>query len=136
MAILDRMAQDERAAERRALAQRCADLSVQALAPGSTLACLDGAAGEAVDNACEKTVFAGPQATAAAVAYMAARLTLLADGLAFARQRDPDFAAIAFRPAPRDRTRPLRHCRPRAGGARRLHRRALRRLRAAGATPT
>ena len=92
MAILDRMAQDERAAERRALAQRDAELTAQALAPGSALACLDAAAGEAVENACEKTVFAGPQATAAAVAYMAARLTLLADGLAFARRSDPDFA--------------------------------------------
>ena len=46
-----------------------------------------------MENACEKTVFAGPQSTAAAVAYMAARLTLLADGLAFARHGDPDFAA-------------------------------------------
>ncbi len=68
-------------------------LSVQALAPGSTLAGLDGAAGEAVENACEKTVFASPQTTAGAVAYMAARLTLLADGLAFAQMSDPDFAA-------------------------------------------
>ncbi len=92
-AILDRMAQDERAAERRALTQRYAELSAQALAPGSALACLDGAAGEAVENACEKTVFAGPQATAGAVSYMAARLTLLADALAFARKSDPDFAA-------------------------------------------
>ena len=92
MSILDRMAQDERGAERRALAQRSAELTAQALAPGSTLACLDGAAGEAVENACEKTVFGGPQSTAAAVAYMAARLTLLADGLAFARHSDPDFA--------------------------------------------
>lgn len=91
MSILARMAQNEREAERRALAQRGADLTVQALAPGSALACLDAAAGEAVDNACEKKVFAGPQATAAAVAYMAARLTLLADGLAFARRSDPDF---------------------------------------------
>ncbi len=33
------------------------------------------------------------KATAGAVAYMAARLTLLADGLAFARRGDPDFAA-------------------------------------------
>ena len=90
--ILDRMAQNERDAERRALTQRFAELSIQALAPGSTLACLDGAAGEEVENACEKTVFAGPQTTAGAVAYMAARLTLLADGLAFARARDPSFA--------------------------------------------
>src|ERR1700690_2949995 len=77
MALLDRMAEGERAAERRALAQRNAQLTAQALALGSTLACLDGAAGEAVENACEKTVFAGPQTTASAVAYMAARLTLL-----------------------------------------------------------
>lgn len=93
VSILARMAQDERGAERRALAQRSAELTAQALAPGSTLACLDGAAGEAVESACEKTVFAGPQSTAAAVAYMAARLTLLADGLAFARHGDADFPA-------------------------------------------
>ncbi len=93
MAILDRMATSERSATRRALSQRYAELTAQALAPGSTLACLDGAAGEAVEAACEKMVFAGPQHTAAAVSYMAARLTLLADGLAFARHDDPDFAA-------------------------------------------
>jgi len=93
MAILDRMARDEHGAERRALAQRSAELTARALAPGSTLACLDDAAGEAVENACEKTVFAGPQSTAAAVAYVAARLKLLADGLTFARYSDPDYAA-------------------------------------------
>jgi hypothetical protein len=92
VAILSRMAQDERGAERRALAQRSAELAARALAPGSTLACLDGAAGDAVENACEKTVFGTPQSTAAAIAYMAARLTLLSDGLAFARHGDPDFA--------------------------------------------
>jgi len=93
MAILDQMAQGERGAERRALAQRSAELTAQALTPGSPLACLDGNAGETVEAACEKTVFAAPQSIAAASAYMAARLTLLADGLAFARQNDPDFAA-------------------------------------------
>ncbi|MGH6663956.1 MAG: hypothetical protein ACREB2_03490, partial [Pseudolabrys sp.] len=93
MAILDRMTDSDHAAERRALNQRYAELSAQALAPGSSLACLDGAAGDAVETACEKTVFASPHSTAGAVAYMAARLTLLADGLAFARNSDPDFAA-------------------------------------------
>ena len=92
IAIVDRMAEGERFAERRALAQRSAQLTGEAMAPGSTLACLDGAAGETVENACERTVFAGPQSTAAAVAYMEARLTLLSDGLAFARHSDPDFA--------------------------------------------
>jgi len=83
--------QFERGAERRALTQRYAELTVQALAPGSTLACLDGALGETVENACEKTVFASPQNTASAVAYTAARLTLLADAAAFSRRKDPDF---------------------------------------------
>ncbi len=93
MALLDRMAETDRATERRALMQRYAQLTAQALAPSSTLACLDGVAGDAVETACEKTVFGGPQNTAAAVAYMAARLTLLGDGVAFARQGDLDFAA-------------------------------------------
>ncbi|HEY1472536.1 MAG TPA: hypothetical protein VGF53_00470 [Pseudolabrys sp.] len=93
MSVLNRMAQDERGAERRALAQRGAELTVRAVAPGSTLACLDGAAGETVENACEKAVFGAPENTAAAVAYVAARLTLLSEGLAFARRSDRDFAA-------------------------------------------
>lgn len=89
--ILDRMAKDERAAERRALSQRYTDLAAAALATGSPLACLDGGAGEVVEAACEKAVFAGPQATASAVTYTAARLALLADGLTFARNYDPGF---------------------------------------------
>jgi hypothetical protein len=93
MAILDRMAEAERSAERRALSLRYAELTAQVLVPGSALSCLDGAAGEAVENACEKLVFAGPQSTAAAVAFMAARLTLLSDGLTFARTSDPGYAA-------------------------------------------
>jgi hypothetical protein len=93
LAILDRMARDERGAERRALAQRDAELTAQALAPGSALACLDGAAGEAAENACENKVFASPQSTAGAVAYVAARMTLLADGLAFARRGEQELAA-------------------------------------------
>lgn len=93
LVVLDRQVQNERAADRRALTQRLTELSATVLAPGSALACLDGAAGEAVENACEKAVFVAPQATAGAVSYMAARLTLLADGLAFARNSDADFAA-------------------------------------------
>jgi len=91
--LVDRMATDDRAAQRRALSARDAELTARTLAPGSALACLDGTAGEAVENACEKAVFAGPQNTAAAVAYVSARLSLLADGLALA-ERDPGFAAV------------------------------------------
>jgi len=69
----------EQAAERNALLNRDAELNRVALAPGSALSCLDGGAGEAVENACEKLVFATPQSAASAVAYMDARLKLLAD---------------------------------------------------------
>lgn len=62
----------------RALLARNANLNRTALAPGSALACVDAGAGEPVENACEERIFATPQSTAAAVAYMDARLALLA----------------------------------------------------------
>jgi hypothetical protein len=89
-ALIDRSVVAERAAERRALLAREVELSRIALAPGSALACLDGGAGETVENVCEKTVFASAQSTAAAVAYMDARLTLLAAAAA----RDPGLLAL------------------------------------------
>jgi hypothetical protein len=89
MAVLDRLTLDSRAAERRALLQRNAELNISAVAPGSVLACLDGSAGEAIENACEKLVFADPQSAASAVAYTAARLALLADVNAFAHGSEP-----------------------------------------------
>jgi|SRR5579862_277059 len=90
--LLERMAESEQAAERRALDQRALALAAQAAAPGSMLGCLDSAAGETVDNACETAVFADPQSVAAAVAYVSAKLALLADGLAYARKVDASFA--------------------------------------------
>lgn len=77
MAVVNTTALDRTAAERRALVQRSAELDLAAM--GSTLSCLDAGAGEAVENACEAKVFADPQRTANAVAYTAARLSLLAD---------------------------------------------------------
>lgn len=87
-AVLDRMSLDDSAAERRALAERREMLNASALTPGTALACLDGGAGDAAESACEAAVFASPQSTAAAVAYIGARLTLLAD----AQARDPALA--------------------------------------------
>lgn len=84
--LLDQSTQHERAAERRALDQRAADLAARALAPGSPLACLNAVSGDAVESACEKTVFGSPQSVAAAVSYVSARLTLLADSADFARR--------------------------------------------------
>src|SRR6478672_10321107 len=90
-AILDRLEMSERTAEQRALLQRDAQLSVSAITSGS-LACLDGVAGEQVENACEQAVFADAQSTAKAVAYVSARLSLLSDVAATARG-DRDFLA-------------------------------------------
>jgi hypothetical protein len=89
------------ASERRALDARAAELTRQATVPGSALACLDGLAGEAVEIACEKSLFATPEATAAAVSYVAAQLALLSDGTTYARRVDPKFATalIALRKA-------------------------------------
>src|SRR5262245_2814259 len=74
----DHFARRDLAAELRALDTRAFDLATRAFAPGSALGCLDANAGETVEAACERAVFASPEATAAAVAYVAAQLSLLA----------------------------------------------------------
>jgi hypothetical protein len=89
--FLDRTESRERLAERRALDQRAADLTARALASGSALACLDAVAGDAVETACERAVFATPESTAAAVSYVSARLVLLADGADFARRSGANY---------------------------------------------
>jgi hypothetical protein len=89
--FLDRTESHERSAERRALDQRAADLTGRALASGSALACLDAVAGDAVETACERAVFASPESTAAAVSYVSARLALLADGADFARHSNGNY---------------------------------------------
>ena len=73
-------------AERRALESRAAELNVRALAPGSPLACLDGLAGDNVEAACERALFATPVTVATATSYVAARLALLADINTYSRR--------------------------------------------------
>src|SRR5579885_105865 len=80
--LVDRATFAERAAQRRSLLARDLELTRSTHIPGSALACLDGNAGEAVENACEHKVFASPEGVAAAVGYMDARLTLLAQAAA------------------------------------------------------
>src|SRR5229473_8068711 len=77
---IQRIERQEHAAELRLLDERLAALLVRAVAPGSALSCLDELAGETVEVACEKAVFASPEAVSAAVAYVAAKLALLTDG--------------------------------------------------------
>lgn len=73
-------------AERRDLEMRSAELASRAMAPGSALGCLDNLAGETVDAACEKALFASPSSVAEASAYSAARLTLLADFASYSKR--------------------------------------------------
>jgi hypothetical protein len=73
------------AVEQQAVEARMLELATRALAPGSALACLDAMAGDTVEDACEKALFASPEATAAAVSYVAAQLSLLAQASAQGR---------------------------------------------------
>lgn len=82
----------ERIAERARLDARAAELNARTALAGSALGCLEGGSGEAVERACEKAVFASPEAVAAATAYVAARLQLLADGTEFVARRDASYA--------------------------------------------
>jgi hypothetical protein len=79
--------------ERRALDERKTALMAGSIAPGSALSCLDELAGEAVEAACEKAVFASPEAVAAGVKYVTAQLALLNDGTAYAERGDAAYAA-------------------------------------------
>src|SRR5689334_23265038 len=82
VAIIDGLARNARSTDERALLDRNMHLTLAATAPGSALSCLDGLAGEEIENACEKALFADPQSAARAVGYISARLSLLADAAA------------------------------------------------------
>jgi hypothetical protein len=76
--------------ERRELDARAQELFVRAATPGSAFACLDPLVGDVVESACEKAVFQSPEATAGALSYVAAQLTLLADFTVYARKAGSD----------------------------------------------
>ncbi len=84
--LLDGSTRRDLALERRMLDARASELTARAIAPGSALACLNAAAGDTVEAACEKALFATPEATAAAVSYVSAQLSLLADASDYARR--------------------------------------------------
>jgi hypothetical protein len=85
-ALLDSTPSAERDSERRSLELRAEQLNAQALASGSALACLDPLSGEAVGAACEKVLFMSPANVAAATAFVADRLELLAAVLAYGKR--------------------------------------------------
>ena len=81
------------ASERRSLDDRKAALMAGAIAPGLALSCLDEIAGETVEAACEKAVFASPEGVAADINYVTSQLALLNDGTRFAERGDASYAA-------------------------------------------
>src|SRR6185295_1421831 len=81
----------DRMDERRALDHRAAELVSRATVPGSAIACLEATNTETVEGACERAVFASPETVAAATAYVAARLTLLADAHEYTARRDQGY---------------------------------------------
>jgi hypothetical protein len=83
----------DRMDERRALDHRAAELVGRAIVPGSAIACLEATNTETVEGSCERAVFASPETVAAATAYMAARLSLLADASEFTARRDQSYEA-------------------------------------------
>jgi hypothetical protein len=99
-ALLGSPVAQEHGADRRALEMRAQELTARTLAPGSALACLDAVAGDNVEAACEKALFASPATVAAATSYAAARLELLADMAAYVKRGGHDIDGILL---------PLRH---------------------------
>jgi hypothetical protein len=85
-AFLGRSAGQDNDADRRALELRAEELTAHALAPGSALPCLDAVAGNDVETACEKSLFASPASVAVATSYVAARLALLSDVVAYVKR--------------------------------------------------
>jgi hypothetical protein len=95
----DHFARRDLAAAQRALDARGFELATRAFMPGSALGCLDAIAGETVEAACEKALFASPEATAAAVSYVAAQLSLLASARELGRHGEAASGVLALRRA-------------------------------------
>ena len=86
-----RTADRDRADERRSLDSRAVELVGRAVVPGSAIACLEATNTETVEGSCERAVFASPETVAAASAYIAARISLLADAHEFTSRRDQGY---------------------------------------------
>jgi len=99
-AFLDAASVRDRSDERRALEGRAAELNAESLAPGSPLACLNGLAGDDVEAACEKALFASPSSVASATSYVAVRFALLADMVAYTKRGGGNISSVLL---------PLRH---------------------------
>ena len=89
-ALADNSALGSRGGERRILQARAEELAARSLAPGSPLACLDTVAGDSVEAACERAIFSSPTNVAAATSYVAARVALLTELVAYVKSGGGD----------------------------------------------
>jgi hypothetical protein len=90
--VADRVGTPDRLADLRTYEQRVQALMARPLQPGSPLGCLDQPLNEPLAAGCERVLFGSPENVAAAVAFVNARVSLLADGLdAAARAGDTSF---------------------------------------------
>ncbi len=74
--------------QRKLLEERANALFAQTIQPGTVFACLDGSPVPAMQDACERTLFAEPQRVATAVAITTQRVAYLVDAVRFASTRD------------------------------------------------
>ena len=91
---LDRLEAQDRAAQRSAIEARLSGLTAQALLPNSHLACLDGDAGEAVNESCEKALYGSPEQVAAALTYVGKRIDILRDIAEISNPNDATYARL------------------------------------------
>jgi hypothetical protein len=95
--IVDRIDASGQAQERRALLARNADLTREAMAPGSALSCLEIDAGASLEKSCELSVFATPHSLASAVSFVGERIKLLETAQALAKSGDAQVLAGVMR---------------------------------------
>lgn len=79
--------------QRRLLEDRAQNLFSQTIQPGTVFACIDGSPAPAMQEACERMLFAEPQRVATAVAITTQRIAYLIDATRFAHERDPGYLA-------------------------------------------
>jgi hypothetical protein len=96
---LDHFTTRQLSARQQAFESRALELATRALLPGSALPCLDAIAGDVVERACEKAIFASPEAIAAAVSYVAAQLSLLVSNSDLAGRTAPSLRTAQLRRA-------------------------------------
>jgi hypothetical protein len=94
-AFVSGMLYRDHAEEGRVILQRMFDLTALQTGSQSALGCLDVSPGDALEEICERTIFANPQTVASANAFVAARLSVLGEALPYASAvHSPSAAAV------------------------------------------